>query len=521
MNISNWIEKHADFTPEKPAIRFVKDSNAVSAGISAAIQVWSYSQFENRIRRIRFGLQQNFKVKAGDRVAFLGYNNPDMLALLFACAGLGAVLVPLNWRLAAAEHAYILQDSAATLLVCEADFRENAERARTQNPACKLIAYDFSAEGWSGFDDLLTDSTACEKNLEISQEAPILIIYTSGTTGRPKGAVLTQNALFWNALNSIHLHDLTSEDHVLSVLPLFHVGPLNIQTVPAFYVGSTITLTAKFDAAQTLDLIETERPSLILLVPVTMQAILQHPNWKQTNCSSLRTVTTGSSVVPIDLLEGFHQRNIPVGQVYGSTETCPIAAYLCAEDAISKIGSTGKAALHCELRVVDENGRNVTVGESGELQVRGPNVMSQYWNNPAETEKVFVNDWYSTGDVGYFDEDGFLFINDRKRDIIISGSENIYPAEIEAVLREHEAIFDVAVVGKTDPEWGEVPVAYVVIIPESELSESDILLYLSKSIARFKQPKAVFFLDALPRNTMGKVLKYELREIAEANKSSN
>ena len=509
MDISNWIEKHADFSPEKAAVQFVRHSN------STEVEVWSYAEFEQRISKIASGLKQKFAVGAGDRVAFLGYNNPDLLALLFACARLGAILVPLNWRLAAAEHGYIFQDCGAAVLICEEDFRENAERNRAVVPDCKFVAHGFSAKGWSGFEELLESNEKLADNPDVTYESPLLIIYTSGTTGRPKGAVLTQNALFWNALNSVHMHDLSAQDHVLSVLPLFHVGPLNIQTVPAFYAGATVTLTPKFNPGQTLKLIAGLRPSLILLVPVTMQAVLQNANWEKCDCSSLRSVTTGSSVIPLELIEGFHQRNIPVGQVYGSTETCPIAAYLRAEDAIRKIGSTGKTALHCEVRVVNESGKSVATGEAGELLVRGANVMKEYWKNPDETAKVITDGWYSTGDVGFYDEEGYLFINDRKRDIIISGSENIYPAEIEVVLREHPHILDVAVVGKTDPEWGEVPAAFVVKSPQTELSENDVLLYLSKSIARFKQPKAVYFLAALPRNTMGKVLKYELRKIAE------
>jgi len=509
MNISNWIEKHADFSPEKAAVQFVRNSS------STEVEIWSYAEFEQRINKIASGLKQKFTVSTGDRVAFLGYNNPDMLALLFACARLGAILVPLNWRLAAAEHGYILLDCGAAILVCEADFRENAESNRSTVPDCKFVAHGFSAKGWSGFEELLDSNENLADNFEVTYDSPLLIIYTSGTTGRPKGAVLTQNALFWNALNSVHMHDLSAQDHVLSVLPLFHVGPLNIQTIPAFYAGATVTLTPKFDPGQTLKLIAGLRPSLILLVPVTMQAVLQNANWEKCDCSSLRTVTTGSSLIPVELIEGFHKRNIPVGQVYGSTETCPIVAYLRAEDAIRKIGSTGKTALHCDVRVVNESGESVAVGESGELLVRGENVMKEYWNNSDETAKVIIDDWYSTGDVGFYDNEGYFFINDRKRDIIISGSENIYPAEIEVVLREHQVILDAAVVGIHDPNWGEVPVAFVVKSPQTDLSESDILVYLRKSIARFKQPKAVYFLDALPRNSMGKVLKYELRKIAE------
>ena len=507
MNCANWIEKHADFTPDRTALRFLPDSEA-------AAWEWSYGDFAERVRKLARGLRTELGVGRGDRIAFLGYNHPDQLSLLFACARLGAMLVPLNWRLAPPEHEYILRNAGVSAVVCESDFLKHAEHCQAALPENRWVSLGFEQAGWVPFEALLDSDNGADANPDIRPEAPLLLVYTSGTTGRPKGAVLTQEALFWNALNSVHLHDFTSQDHVLSVLPFFHVGPLNIQTTPALYAGAEQTLTPKFDPSLVLRLIQELRPSLVLFVPVTMQAVLQHPDWAATDLGSLRMVVTGSSVVPLDLIEGFQNRGIPVGQVYGSTETCPIAAVLRREDAYRKIGSTGKPALHCEVQVVDEDGNEAPDHVPGELWVRGPNVMREYWGNPEATAEVFQNGWYRSGDVGYRDEDGFLFIHDRKRDILISGGENIYPAEVEATLNEHPAVVESAVVGREDAQWGEVPVAFIITRSPEAITPDALKAHLQQRLARFKHPKEFRFLDALPRNTMGKVLRYELRKLA-------
>ena len=506
MNAAQWIERHADFTPDRPALRFFRTLEAE--------QTWTYQQLAERVRAWARGLKHELGVGRGDRVAFLGYNHPDLLAVLFACARLGAVLVPLNWRLAPPEHAYIVKNAGAHVLIAEADFQGHADVIQEAVPELHRVALEFTAPEWVPHTDVLNASGPDDTNPNVSLEAPWLIVYTSGTTGHPKGAVLTQEALFWNALNSLHLHDLTRQDRILAVLPFFHVGPLNIQTTPALYAGAEVVLTPRFDPAQTLTLIEQEQPSLLLLVPVTMQALLQHPQWSATNLTSLRMLVTGSSVVPVNLIEGFHQRGLPVGQVYGSTETAPIAAVLRREEAFRKIGSTGKPALHCRVKVVDDSGQEAPPGTSGELWVHGPNVMQEYWGNADATAEAFVNGWFRTGDVGVQDAEGFLTIHDRKKDIIISGGENIYSAELEAVLREHAALEDAAVVARADAQWGEVPVAFLEPVPGASVSETELQAFLNERLARFKHPKAFIFLETLPRNTMGKVLKYELRQQA-------
>ncbi len=506
MNAAQWIERHADFTPEKPALRFFRAPETE--------EVWTYQQLEARVRDWARGLKHKLGVGRGDRVVFLGYNHPDLLALLFACARLGAVLVPLNWRLAPPEHAYIVKNAGAHVLIAEADFQSHATVVQEAVPDCHLIALEFTASGWTPHQAVLDASGPDDANPMVSLDAPWLIVYTSGTTGHPKGAVLTQAALFWNALNSLHLHDLTSQDRILSVLPFFHVGPLNIQTTPALYAGAEVLITPRFDPGQTLMLVEQHRPSLLLLVPVTMQALLRHPRWADSDLTSLRMVVTGSSVVPTEFIEGFHQRQLPIGQVYGSTETAPIAAVLRREDAFRKIGSTGKPALHCRVKVVDDSGHEVPPGTSGELWVQGPNVMQEYWGSAEATAEAFANGWFRTGDVGVQDDEGFLTIHDRKKDIIISGGENIYSAELEATLREHEALADVAVVARADAHWGEVPVAFVECLPGQTVTEPELQALLHERLARFKHPKAFVFVETLPRNTMGKVLKYELRQQA-------
>src|SRR5262245_19386026 len=299
---------------------------------------------------------------------------------------------------------------------------------------------------------------------------PLLIVYTSGTTGLPKGATLTQDALLHNALNSIAAHDMTSADHILTVLPMFHVGGLNIQTTPAILAGATITLARRFDPREILDLIHRHRPTLFLAVPAVAQAVARHPDFATTDLSSLRLMCTGSSTVPEAVIRPWLERGIPVIQVYGLTESGPTAIALSVADAARKVGSCGKPAAHCEARIVDSDGRDVAPGQPGEIWLRGPNLMTGYWNNPAATAAAFANGWLKTGDIAHQDKDGFLYIDDRQKDVVISGGENIYPAELENVLADCPQIAEAVVVGRPDPEWGEVPVACVVRKPGTALT---------------------------------------------------
>ena len=419
----------------------------------------------------------------GDRVAWLGYNSPEMLVLLFALARLGAILVPLNWRLTAAEHGTILADCTPKWIFCESEFEAH----------CRTLGVPIGS--------LLGENK--NSGLAGSDEQDILIVYTSGTTGRPKGAVLTQSALLWNGFNSIHAHDLSQSDHVLTSLPMFHVGGLNNQTLPALLAGATVTLQRRFEPGAWLADVAARKPTISLLVPAAMQAAIAHPDWARTDLTSLKMLNAGSMVVPDSLIRAFHARGVPVGQIYGCTETAPIATVLLKEDAMRKPGSAGKPALHCEVKLADN-----------EVWVRGPNVMRGYWNDPAATAAALTPDgWFKTGDLARIDEDGCYWIMGRSKDVIISGGENIYPAELENVLADCAAIAEAAVIGMDDPKWGEAACACIVRKPGNNIEETEILNLFNNRLAKFKHPRRVVFLDSLPKNAMGKVQKFELKRL--------
>jgi fatty-acyl-CoA synthase len=491
MDLPIWIERWAAFAPDRPAI--ICDGESLS-----------YAALDAMIGRIAGGLRAHANVGRGDRVAFLGANCPEMIALTFACARLGAMVVPLNWRLAPPEHGYILDQSGAGVLVCEPDFMPVGEAVAGSAADLRLLSTAPDSGLFAAAPDTM-------RTPPVDGATPLLVVYTSGTTGRPKGAVLTQDALLWNAVNSTHMHDLTSADRVLTTAPLFHVGGLNIQTLPALHVGATVLLHRRFDAGAVLNAIAADQPTLAVLVPAQIQAMVDHPNWAKTDLASLRMVTTGSTIVPLAVIDAFHARDVPVGQVYGSTETAPIAAYLRADQARAHVGSTGLPALHCDLRIVGDDGAPVGAGERGEIQVRGPNVMVEYWDDRDATEAAFADGWFLSGDIGHIDENGFLFIDDRKNDVIISGGENIYPAELEAVLDQDARIAEAAVIGRAEARWGEVPVA-IVVAADPALDADTVLALFADRLARFKHPKDVIFCQSLPRNAMGKIEKFTLRE---------
>jgi fatty-acyl-CoA synthase len=496
MDIANWIERWADFAPDKAAIRFEGRD-------------LTYRALRDRVHATARMLSTELAIGRGDRIAFLGFNSPEMLALLFACGRIGGILVPLNWRLAAPEHLFILRHSGAAALFVEPEFAASVAKLRSEIGTCRVVPMS----GEDGFEQLLSRAAGGHDEPAGRADDPVLIVYTSGTTGRPKGAVLTQNALTFNAVNSIAAHDMTSDDVVLTNLPMFHVGGLNIHTTPALHAGATVVLQRRFEPDALIAAISAERPTLMILVPALMQALRDHPAWPTIDFSSLRCINTGSTTVPSPLLRTYLDRGIPIVQIYGSTETAPVVIHQRIPDAFRTAGSTGKPALHCAAKICDSAGNALPPDQRGEIVVRGPNVMAGYWRDAEATAAVLKDGWFWTGDAGHIDTDGNFYVDDRIKDVIISGSENIYPAEVELVLDECPEIAEAAVVAREDARWGEVPVACVVRRPGSVITRERVLALYDGRLARYKHPHDVLFMDRLPRNVMGKVLKYELRDL--------
>ena len=500
MDLSDLIARNAAFTPDKSALIFEGER-------------LSYRAFYEHIERAAHALNAEFGVSRGDRVAILSLNRPDYLVLLYACARLGAMLVPLNWRLAAAELTFILSDASPKVLLLEHAFAGILPAFETALPDMRLVGLDFEPRGAS-FNALLQNSVHVVPDPDVDLSCPLLIVYTSGTTGRPKGAVLTQQALLWNGVMSQHMHALISDDHVLTVLPFFHVGGLNIQTTPALHHGATVTIHARFAPDAALAAIARDRPTLTVLVPATIQAMTDHPAWPSTDLSSLKAISTGSQTVPPHLIERFAARGVPVLQVYGSTETCPIAVYTRLGGDLSREGSTGLRGLCCDARVVDDPGVELAPEASGEIVVRGPNVFSGYWGNEEATRDVLRDGWFRTGDIGSVDSDGYFYVHDRKKNIIISGGENISAAEVERALLEHPDVADCGVVGRPDSRWNEVPVAYVVPRAGGSINAETLQAHMLARLARFKVPRDFVFVDDLPRTALGKVQHFRLKELA-------
>jgi fatty-acyl-CoA synthase len=501
--IAQWIDHHAGATPGKTAIRF-------------GTRNISYAELAQQIERLASALDAN-GVRHGSCVAWLGYNSPEMLALLFACARIGALFMPLNWRLAAPEHKQMLVDCPPAVLFVEPDFVAQTESILAELGDLRSVVMGAHREGWQAWEAFCAAGTAAAPRAEADPQTPLLICYTSGSTGRPKGVLLSQDALAWNADNSADMHDLTAEDRILTTLPLFHVGGLNNQTTPALAAGATVVLHPRFDVEATFDAIERERITLTVLVPAQLDMLMAHPRWTTADFSSLRSITTGSTIVQERLIRAVNARGVPLIQVYGSTETCPIAVYVKAADAERKAGSTGKPAVHCRMRLVDDLDRDIDAGATGEILIQGPNVMLGYWNNPEASAEALRGGWFHSGDMGHLDAEGYLTVDGRKKEMIISGGENIYPAEIENVLLDCPDIAEASVVGRPDPRWGEIVVAVVAPKQGRSLEAAQVLKLFEGRIARYKHPREVVFVGQLPKTALGKIRKEDVRSLVQSS----
>jgi fatty-acyl-CoA synthase len=474
----------------------------------------TYHELNRRVNRLARSLQA-LGLRHGDRCAILAYNGIEYVEVIFATAKLGLILVPLNWRLSPAELAFNLSDSATETLFFDSEFAEVVEQLKAQTSINRMIVLGNKATPKTEtYEDLLARQSEDEPKADqpVGLDTPHIIMYTAGTTGQPKGAILSQGASFWNALNLNLALDFTSGDRDLLVLPMFHIGGIGLFTLPMLYDGGTVVIQRTFNPAKTLALLQEERITLFFGVPAVFLALIQHPEFNADAFKTVRLVMSGGAPLPISLVKQYHQAGIVLQQGFGMSEAGPSIATLDKSLALEKAGSIGRALMHLEARVVDDDMHDVSTGGVGELVIRGPNLLQGYWNRPEATKEVFTGGWFHTGDLARMDEDGELYIVERKKDMFISGGENVYPAEVENAIYELPQISEAAVIGVEDDNWGEVGRAVVALKEGHSLTAEVIIDHLKGRLAKYKIPKSVVFVEQLPRNAAGKVLKTILRE---------
>jgi fatty-acyl-CoA synthase len=475
----------------------------------------NYRELNRRVNRLASWLSQA-GLKTGDRCAYLAYNGVEVVELIFAAAKLGLILVPLNWRLAAKELAFILSDSGTETLFFDADFTKTAEGLRGEKGLSlkRRIVFGGKAAEAELYEETLIHypDKEPESSESIGMDTPHIIMYTAGTTGLPKGAVLTQGCSFWNAVNLELDMGFGPADRDLLVLPMFHIGGIGLFTLPMIHVGGTVVIQRTFDAGETLRLLREEKITLFFAVPAIFLFLIQHPRFSAEAFKTVRLLMSGGAPLPVSLVHRYFEAGIVLQQGFGMSEAAPSIATLSKKLALKKAGSIGRALFHVEARVVDRSQRDVPPNEVGELVIRGPNVMKEYWNRPEATAEAFAGGWFHSGDVARMDPDGDLYIVDRKKDMFISGGENVYPAEVENAIFELPQVAEAAVIGVRDEKWGEVGRAIAVLKPGQALTETELLGFLKGRLAKYKVPRSVVFADQLPRNAAGKVLKNTLRE---------
>ncbi len=511
MYIGDYLGRRAIYSPENLAI---VDTASVPE------RRFNYWELNERANRLANWLQNHGGVAKGDRVAILARDGVEHLDCFFACSKLGAIHTALNWRLHWRELAGIMDNTMPKVLIFSGEFAETtvalADHLQNQGkdlPAClhldgsgchDSIPFDVALESAS-------DTPVTCESLEADDAAALIL--TGGTTGTPKASIVSHRMIAWNTLNTV-IHDVTHNDIYLNVFPLFHTGGLFVYTLPQIIFGGTTILMRQFDPVRVLDLIEREGVTIFAGVPTMFQMLTQAPNWNAADLTSLRFCTSGGAPLPVPLVEKYAaEKGVRFKQGFGMTEFGPGIFALAPEDAIRKAGSIGRPNFFVDARVVDDDNNPLGPNQVGELVLRGPSCGSGYFNNPEASAEVLDDQgWLHTGDLARYDDEWYFYIVGRKKEMFVSGGENVYPAEIEAVLYRHPAVLQCAVVGIPDEKWGEIGMACVVLKPETRATEEDLIAFLREHLARYKVPRKIVFLDELPLSGAGKILKRELRE---------
>lgn len=498
--LGDWLGRRARLSPERVAL-FDAENDLTAI---------TYGEWDAAATRTA-ALLRRLGVGRGDRVAVLAYNCVPFLDVWFACGKLGAIMQPLNWRLTGAELAALVADGAPSVFVYGAEFVPAARELRAAAPSVRhWVAFDAAARVEAA-DLPLAARDACDEPvppLALSADAPWVICYTGGTTGVPKGAILTHGNIAANAVNTVASWGLDADDVAVLNAPLFHTGGLNVFTAPLVLMGGASVVCKGFDAEQVFDLIASGRVSLFFSVPAVFAVLQQHPRWEQVDFTPLKLVISGGAPCPLPIFEAFWARGVDFKTGYGLTEAGPNTFWLPPADVRRKPGAVGHPLMFVDVRVVNPDGNPCGPGEVGELQVRGPHVCAGYWHRPEETAKAFTPDgWLHTGDLASFDDEGYYSIVGRSKDVIISGGENIYPAEVESVLCAHPAVAEAALIAAPDERWGEVGWAVVVTRPGRTLDQDELLGFVAARLARYKLPRRVLAVNTLPKTAAGKIDK--------------
>jgi fatty-acyl-CoA synthase len=511
MYIGDYLARRELYSPDRLAI--------IDAGKSPEWRL-TYREMNARANRLANWLYEHAGVRKGDRVAILRRDGVEHLDCFFACSKIGAIHTALNWRLHWQELLGIWENTTPKVIIFGDDFQETV-RQMTQGLIAKgfSLPYILHTDG-QGIERSLTFETVLQSSHDdaitcetIEAEDIAALIFTGGTTGLPKAAQVSHRMIGWNTLNTV-VHDVTHNDIYLNIFPMFHTGGLFVYTLPQVIFGGTTILVGQFDPVQVLSLIEREKVTIFAGVPTMYQMMTQASNWGQVDLSSLRFCTSGGAPLPVSLVEKYtHEKGIRFKQGFGMTEFGPGIFALAPEDAIRKAGSIGRPNFFVDARIVDDVGEFLGAEQDGELVLKGPSYCSGYFNDPEASAAVIDGrGFFHTGDVAHYDAEGYFFIVDRKKDMFISGGENVYPAEIEKVLYQHPAVHMCAVVGLPDPKWGEAGLACVTLKPGSQVTEAELLAFMQERLAKYKVPKRVVFLESLPISAAGKILKRQLKE---------
>jgi fatty-acyl-CoA synthase len=500
MNNFDWFSKWNIYSPNSIAVTDFDNGKS-----------YTYSELNHLSNQLAEYFSTEFKLGLGDRVAVLAENCIEYVVLFGVAQKLGIILIPLNYRLASQELNYIIQNSEPTLIIVQNDFLDKAKQtAGFGNVKFKLTLDELSKLQNKLSEQQKSEDIECE---EITEDSPIFILYTSGTTAFPKGALYTHKMLFWNSINTELRLNITSDDKSINCAPPFHTGGWNVLFTPFLHHGSHTIFMKNFDPELILKIMDDEDVTIWWAVPTMLKMITETDLFKKAVMKKLRYLIVGGEALPLEVINTWHNKGVPIRQGYGLTEVGPNVTSLNQEDATRKLGSIGTPNFYIQTKIVDESGMQILGEGKGEFLLKGPNVTPGYWKNESDTNATINNGWFSTGDVVMRDAEGFLYVVDRLKNMYISGGENVYPAEVEHLLRQHQEIDDVAIIGVPDEKWGEAGKAFIVRTKNSELSEDGIKNYCLEKLAKYKIPKHIKFLEALPTNDSGKIDRKSLKNI--------